>query len=204
MKRLIIAAVILMAAIFLILQSGTHLTVDSPEKSDAIVVLAGDRNDVRYWRGLELLRAGYGRWMILDASADRKFGRTYAERQFGRTYAERAADLVAWTAGEQASNISVCGIKAHSTLQESADAARCLAQLQPPPRTVLIVTSDYHTRRAFSIFGKRLPQYHWSVAAARDNYLFGLPWWKKREWAETNLTEWQKLLWWELWKRWQS
>jgi uncharacterized SAM-binding protein YcdF (DUF218 family) len=144
---------------------------------------------------LELLRAGYGHQLILDEGA---------ERMFGRTYAEHAAEFAARTAGEQASNISVCVIQEDSTLQETADAARCLAQLQPPPRTVLIVTNDYHTRRAFSIFRKRLPQYHWSVATAHDDYVFGLPWWKKREWAKTNLTEWQKLLWWQLWERWRS
>jgi hypothetical protein len=64
MKRLVIPAVIVMAVIPLIVQSGSYLTIDSPEKSDAIIVLAGDRNDVRYWRGLELLRAGFGRQMI--------------------------------------------------------------------------------------------------------------------------------------------
>ena len=79
LKRLIIAAVIVLAALFLIFQSGSHLTVDHPERSDAILVLAGDRNDVRYWRGLELLRAGYGHQMILDEGAERMFGRTYAE-----------------------------------------------------------------------------------------------------------------------------
>ena len=162
MKRLIIAAVIVIAAIFLIVQSGSHLTVDHPEKSDATLVLAGDRNDVRYWRGLELLRAGYGRQMILDEGA---------ERMFGRTYAEHAAEFAARTAGEQAPNIGVCVIREDSTLRETADAARCLAQLQPPPRTVLIVTNDYHTRRAFSILRKRLPQYHCSVAAAHDDKL---------------------------------
>ena len=72
------------------------------------------------------------------------------------------------------------------------------------PRTVLIVTNDFHTRRVFSIFRRRLPQYHWSVAAAHDDYFFGLPWWHKREWAKTNLTEWEKLLWWELWESWQG
>lgn len=195
MRRLIIAAIIVMAAILLIVKSGPYLTVDSPEKSDAIIVLAGDRNDVRYWRGLELLGAGYGRRMILDEGA---------ERLFGRTYAEHAADFAARTAGEEAANISVCVIAEDSTLGETVDAARCLDQLQPPPHSVLIITNDYHTRRAFSIFRKRLPQYHWSVAAAHDNYLFGLPWWKTREWAKTNLTEWQKLLWWEIWEDWRS
>ena len=195
LKRLIIAAVIVLAALFLIFQSGSHLTVDHPERSDAILVLAGDRNDVRYWRGLELLRAGYGHQMILDEGA---------ERMFGRTYAEHAAEFAARTAGEQAPRISVCVIQEDSTLRETAEAAKCLAQLQPPPRTVLIVTNDFHTRRAFSIFRKRLPQDYWSMAAAHDDYFFGLPWWNKREWAKTNLTEWQKLLWWQLWERWRS
>jgi uncharacterized SAM-binding protein YcdF (DUF218 family) len=195
MKRLVIAAVIVMATIFLIVESGAHLIVDSPEKSDAIVVLAGDRNDVRYWRGLELLRAGYGHQMILDESA---------ERIFGRTYAEHAADYAARTAGEQAPNISVCVIQEDSTPQETADTASCLAQLHPPPRTVLIVTNDYHTRRAFSVFRKRLPRYQWSVAAAHDNHFFGLPWWNNREWAKTNLTEWQKLLWWKMIDQWKT
>ncbi len=195
MKRVLVAAVIVLATIFLFVQSGPPLIVDHPEKSDAILVLGGDHNDVRYWRGLELLRAGYGGQMILDESA---------ETMFGRTYPDLAADFVARTAGEQAPNIHVCAIQQDSTLAETADAAMCLAQLQPPPHAVLLVTSDYHTRRAFSIFRKRLPQYHWSVTAAYDDYFFGLPWWKRREWAKTNLTEWQKVLWWELWEHWRN
>ena len=115
----------MLAAIFLIVQSGSHLIVDHPERSDAILVLGGDRNDVRYWRGLELLRAGYGRQMILDEGA---------ERIFGRTYAEHAAEFVARTAGEQAPSINVCAIQEDSTVGETDDAGRCLAQLQPPPQ----------------------------------------------------------------------
>jgi uncharacterized SAM-binding protein YcdF (DUF218 family) len=193
MKRLIAAVIIAAGAILLLVRSGTYLIVDHPEKSDVIVVLGGDRNDVRYWRGIELLRAGYGHQMVVDAGT---------ELMYGRTYAEHAADFAARTSGELAPQISVCTIKYDSTLLEAADLAGCLAQLQPTPRTALIVTSDYHTRRALSIFSKRLPQYRWSVTAARDDYFFGQPWWKRREWAKINLTEWQKLLWWEMWERW--
>ncbi len=195
MKRLIVVVVIAACAIFFVVRSGAYLIVDRPEKSDVIVVLGGDHNDVRYWRGIELLRAGYAHRMIIDAGA---------ERVFGRTYAAHAADFAARTSGELAPQISVCTIAYDSTLLEADDVAGCLARLQPPPHSGLIVTSDYHTRRALSIFGKRLPQYGWSVAAARDDYFFGQPWWKKREWAKINLTEWQKLLWWEMWERWWS
>jgi hypothetical protein len=42
-----------------------------------------------------------------------------------------AAEFAARTAGEQAPNISVCVIQEDSTLRETAEAAKCLAQLQP-------------------------------------------------------------------------
>ena len=80
----------------------------------------------------------------------------------------------------------------------------CLQTMQPPPQSVIIATDDYHTRRALSIFRTELPQYRWTAAAARAEFLFGLPWWKNREWAKTYLTEWEKLLWWELVDRWQK
>ncbi len=195
MKRLVAGVVIAAAIIFLVIRSGAYLVVDRPEKSDVIVVLGGDNNDVRYWRSIELLRAGYGHQMIIDASA---------QLIWGRTYAEHAADFAARTAGELAPQISVCTIKYDSTLLETADLSECLARVQPTPRTALIVTNDYHTRRALSILSKCLPQYRWSVAAAHDDYSFGQPWWERREWAKINLTEWQKLLWWEMWDRWRS
>jgi hypothetical protein len=34
--------------------------------------------------------------------------------------------------------------------------------------------------------------------------IFGLPWWKRREWAKTDLTESEKTLWWELFDRWRK
>jgi hypothetical protein len=37
--------------------SGRYLVIDQPRKADVIVVLLGDHNDRRFYRGLELLRA---------------------------------------------------------------------------------------------------------------------------------------------------
>jgi uncharacterized SAM-binding protein YcdF (DUF218 family) len=71
-------------------------------------------------------------------------------------------------------------------------------------RTVLLVTSDYHTRRALSIFGKSLPAYRYEIAAASDPRDFGAQWWRHREWAKTALDEWLKLIWWELVDRWRG
>jgi uncharacterized SAM-binding protein YcdF (DUF218 family) len=179
---------------FGVLRSGSYLVVDHPERSDVIVVLAGDHNDLRYSRGLELLREGYGQWMFVDATAD---------RVYGRSYAERAADFVSQSAGEESSKIRICTITNDSTGQEASDVRRCLAQVTPAPRSVLLVTSDYHTRRALSTLTSRVPQYHWSAAAVNDTAIFGEPWWRNREWAKTYAYEWEKLLWWKIFESWR-
>jgi uncharacterized SAM-binding protein YcdF (DUF218 family) len=196
MKRFLIIVLILMliGAVFFV-KAGSYLVVNNAQKSDAIVVLAGDEADDRYFRGLKLLRQGYGQNMLLDATTT---------ITYGHSYTELAADLVARTAGREASRVIVCPIEGDSTKEESTQVGACLETLQPVPHSVLIVTDNYHTRRALSIFRDRLPQYRWTAAAADNPYLFGTPWWKHREWAKTYLLEWQKLIWWELFDRWRK
>ena len=196
MKRFLLVAAIIfvLCAALWFLQRGGQLVVNNAEKSDAIVVLAGSEADARYWRGLELLRAGYGRHLFVDAVT----GVSY-----GHSLADLARDFVARTAGPDASRVDVCAVDGDSTKDEAPQVYTCLQSLQPPPRSVILVTDDYHTRRALSIFRNRLPQYHWSAAAARNEFLFGQPWWQRREWAKTYLTESEKLVWWELFDRWR-
>ena len=50
--------------------AGRFLVLDAPETSDVLVVLAGDHNDLRYKRGLQLLGDGYAHLMLADASSD--------------------------------------------------------------------------------------------------------------------------------------
>ena len=195
MRPLTVAAVVLVVCLPLALQPGGYLIVNNPEKSDAIVVLGGSQMDTRYWHALELLRAGYGQHLLVDALA----GGVY-----GRSYAELAKEFVAQTAGENATEVSICVIGGDSTKDEAPQVRECLERLTPVPRSAILVTDDYHTRRALSIFRQLLPQFHWTAGATRNDFLFGQPWWKNREWAKTYLIEWQKLLWWELWDRWWS
>ncbi len=197
MKRFLSIAVVLVIVLGLIwfLQPGGQLVINNPQKSDAIVVLAGSSADSRYRRGMQLLRAGYAHYLVLDALS----GTAY-----GRSFADLAQEFVARTAGPNASQVSVCAMTGDSTKDEAPQVDACLQRLQPPPQSVLLVTDDYHTRRALSIFRNRLPQYHWSAAATRNDFLFGQPWWKQREWAKTYLTESEKLLWWELFDRWRK
>jgi len=190
-KVLIAIAVVLSIIAFGLLHLGDYLVVNHPERSDVIVVLAGDYNDLRYWRGLELLREGYGERMVVDASSD---------RIYGQTFAEHAARFVVQTAGQEVPHINICTITDDSTLQEASNVSDCLTQIQPQPRSVLLVTNDFHTLRAVSILSSRITRYRGSVAAVNDTTKFGKPWWRHREWAKTCVYEWEKLLWWKFFK----
>ncbi len=196
MRRLfLILGVLIAAAALFFFLAGGYLIVNNAQKSDALVVLAGGQGDTRYGHGMELLRAGYGQYLILDATT----GMVY-----GHSLDDLAADFVHRTAGQNAAQVSVCAIDGDSTNYETIRVNQCLQSLRPAPHSVILVTDDYHTRRALAIFRDRLPQYQWTAAAARNDFLFGLPWWKNREWAKTYLLEWQKLLWWELFDRWRK
>ena len=96
---------------------------------------------------------------------------------------------------------TLCPITGLSTRDESHDVARCVAQ-QNVGR-ILIVTSDYHTRRALSIFRHEMPGTSFSIAAAHDSSQFGVRWWTHRQWAKVCLDEWLRLFWWTAIERWR-
>ena len=173
--------------------AGRMLIRDHPEKSDVIVVLAGDSQDERYHRGMELLRAGYARHLLLDASSD--------SRYFGHPPAEYAEAFLRQDAKDMAAQVSVCAFEEDSTLTETGYVGKCLEPYHPAH--VLLVTSDWHTARALSVFQHRLPQYQWSVAAAKDPRMFGTRWWRRREYAKTTFQEWLKVIWWNAIDRWR-
>lgn len=195
-RSLVLIGTALIAIVLLIafaLHLASFLDVENLRQADAIVVLAGDVNDRRYQKGIELLRAGYGRHMFLDASDDITL--------YGHTYADWARRFVKENSTNLSDRVQVCPIREDSTVTETKYVAKCLSYL-PSGSQVLLVTSDYHTRRALSVFHHRLPSYQWSVAAAHDDTQFGVQWWHHREWAKNAVREWQKLLWWEIIERW--
>lgn len=174
--------------------AGRLLVVDQPGHADLIVVLAGDRGDTRFEHALELLRAGYAQDLILDAPDWVKYGRSDADY---------AAEFVRRAAPDRAGHVHVCQFTGDSTVQELSEIAPCLHRLAPAARTAIVVTSAYHTRRSLAVARQVLPQYAWTAGAAPDPD-FNVTWWKKREWAKTTLTEWQKLLWWTLADQWKT
>lgn len=170
--------------------AGSMLVVDAPERSDVILVLAGE-TDFRPARGLQLLDQGYGQRVLIDVPA--------AARIYDLTQLQVAARFVQNL--PQAASVRICPIVGLSTRDESHDVESCLAGQEGT--RILIVTSDYHTRRALGIFRHEVHGKSFSVAAAYDRAQFGNRWWTNRQWAKTCADEWLKLVWWTAVDRWR-
>ena len=189
-KLRIVLIVVLSGWLLFSLTSGRFLVVNDPKRADVIVVLAGEMF-YRPNHGLELLSQNYAPRMLLDVP------------KVETIYGQNAVDLAQRYLQQlpQSPSVAVCPILGLSTKAETQDVARCLEKSET--HSILVVTSDYHTRRALSIFQHELPQYMISVASARDPGQFNVSWWKRRQWAKMNFDEWLRLAWWEAVDRWR-
>jgi len=191
-RRILMLVAVVAGVAGLAANAGRFLVVDAPVRSDVILVLAGE-TEHRPERALELLDQGYGRRLVIDVPADAK--------SYGFTDVELARKYVQGLT--QAASVEICPIAGLSTRDESHDAERCLAGMGVGPKTILIVTSDFHTRRALSIFRHEIHGASFSTAAARDETQFGTHWWAHRQWAKTCVDEWLRLVWWNAVDRWR-
>lgn len=191
-------------ALYFAAHAGVWLVVDRPQVADVIVVLAGE-TEVRPEKALTLLRQGLATRVLLDVPTASAYGTSYqqlAEKWRGQLPTEDAA------------RIDFCPIAGLSTLAEAREVHYCLLDSPHAVATrLLVVTSDYHTRRAGEIFrreflshveksqnSERIRQV--STAAAVDSKDFGAAWWQRRQWAKTTFSEWFRWLWWEAVDRW--
>jgi hypothetical protein len=170
-------------------RAGQVLVVDAPRPADVIVVLAGE-TDHRPARALELLQQGYAPRVLIDVPTNDKIY-TFPQIELAQKYVQGLPQRAA---------VAICPIESLSTKAETGDVEKCLAGEKNA--TLLIVTSDFHTRRALSIFRRELPGRTFSIAAAHDDEQFGTRWWTHREWAKTMAAEWTRLLWWNVVDRW--
>jgi DUF218 domain-containing protein len=190
-KRRTFGPIMLVVLLFVFaLNAGTILVVDKPERADVILVLAGE-TDRRPARALQLLSQGYGGRVVIDVPA--------AARIYDMSQVEVAEKYVQKLG--QHNFVSICPIEGLSTKDESREAEKCIEK-QHATR-VLIVTSDFHTRRALSIFRHQIPSWTFSTAAAYDETQFGTRWWMHRQWAKTCFEEWLRLIWWNAVDRWR-
>jgi len=185
-----IAVLTLALVLSFALNAGRILVVNHPQHADLIVVLAGE-TQYRPLRALQLLDQGYARRMLLNVPANSTLYK-FTQLQLAEKYIQELPD---------ANAIKICPITGLSTRDESHDVRNCLAD--EAGSRILIVTSDYHTRRSLSIFRHEVPGKTFSIAAVPDSTQFGTRWWEHRQWAKTCFDEWLRLLWWNAVERWR-
>lgn len=185
-------ATVLLAGLLVVLAmgAGRFLVVDNPQSADVILVLAGE-TDRRPALALQLLSRGYGRRVLIDVPVTAKIYE-FTQVDLAEKYVQHLG---------QSASVAICPTQGLSTRDEAHDAAKCLAGEKGS--RVLIVTSDYHTRRALSIFRHEIRDRSFSVAAAYDDTQFGTHWWTHRQWAKTCVDEWLRLVWWTAIDRWR-
>jgi len=191
LKRILGVLLLGIIATLFFRHAASFLVINAPEPADLIVVLAGGENDLRYWNGVSLMQEGYAHRLMLDVFSR---GET-----FGHLNMDLAKELLDRTTPGQS---TLCPLEESSTYDEARYLAHCLEG--SGVKSILVVSSEYHNRRAREILQHRLPQYYFSFYGAPDPYFFGTRWWTNRQWAKTTLSEWERYLWWLFVDRWRS
>ncbi len=178
-------ALILLALVFhnaALGQLGLFLVkAQPPEKADIALVLAGDSDGNRILKGAQLVRSGFVPRVAVSGPSG--------------IYGYHECDLAipfAMKAGYPASYFLHLEHDARSTQEEAAATVRRLRGLGV--HKILLVTSDYHTRRAGKIFRAAAPDLQFVVVAAPTKDFTPDGWWHNRQGQKTAFIEWVKTL----------
>jgi uncharacterized SAM-binding protein YcdF (DUF218 family) len=179
-------------AICLVLWGSNLLIVDSPSPShvDAAVVLQGSMvaETARINKSASLLRSGTSDRILISLPRESYWGQSLPP--IARNYIERNYGL------EVAAKTDFCetGPEVDSTRQEAQAVIACIRQ--HGWKSVAIVTSEYHTRRAGFIWARMIRSQDvkvWIEGVADPD--FQRQWWRGRHSAKTFVMELSKLLW---------
>ena len=159
---------------------GSYLVqAQPPVKADIALVLAGDSRGNRIVKGAELVQQGYVP-RVLVSGPDGMYGAH--ECDLAIAFAVRAGYPEAYFVHFENT--------ARSTREEAADAVVVLRKMGA--HKVLIVTSDFHTRRAGRMYREAAPDLEFITVAAPEPFFSADGWWKNREGQKTALYEWMK------------
>lgn len=154
---------------------------EDPVPADMIVVLAGDGYGHRILKAAELARQGFASRILVSG----------AEGYYG-FYESDLAIRFAVSRGYPPECFVAFPHRANSTDEEARAVLPELRRLDV--RSFILVTSDYHTRRAGSIFRSLGPDFKIRVVAAPDAFFHADDWWRSRQGRKTVLLEWSKTI----------
>lgn len=173
-----IVALVFHAAILSTL-GGYLVRAGAPEQADVVLVLAGDFLGNRILKAASLVRDGYAPKVIVSGPPG-VYG--FFESDLAIPFAVKS--------GYPDSYFLNFKNQAHSTMEEARAAVPELRRMGV--KRVLLVTSNFHTRRSGRIFRAAAPDMTFFVVAADDPNFSPDGWWKNREGRKTFVIEWMK------------
>ena len=175
----ILGILILLLAWLLPSAGGFLVNVDPPAKAQVAVVLAGDYWGLRVVRGGELARDGLvGKVLVSGASG------------FYGTQESELAVRYAVAQGFPEASFEALHMQYGSTQEEAHSIVLELKRRQI--KSVLVVTSDYHTRRAGLIWRQTAPWLDIRMIGSPDRFFHRERWWRDRDSAKRVFDEWTK------------
>lgn len=155
------------------------IQAEEPVKSDCIFVLAGDTRGQRILRAAELYRAGMAPKVFVSG----------AGQFYGQTEDELA---IPFAKQNGAADVPFTGLPndGRSTVSEARSALPKLREAGC--HSVLVVTSDFHTRRAGRILRRVWPDLRGRMVSAPTVEFDVTRWWTDRNYQKTFFFEWTK------------
>ena len=152
---------------------------EAPQKSDIVVVLAGDYTGNRILTAAMLVRLGLAPVALVSGP--------------GEVYGLHESDLAIPFAIHHGFPPSYFVAFPHDATSTIAEAKYVVEELRRRrAHRVELVTSTYHTRRALAIFKAAAPDLEFHMTSAPDPYFTPDGWWQNREGRKTFLLEWTK------------
>jgi uncharacterized SAM-binding protein YcdF (DUF218 family) len=157
---------------------GSQLVYDQlPRKAQAILVLDGDDFGTRIIKGAQLAAAGYAPFVMVSNHPSLSGCTCQETIAFAERRGYPASLFQTVTHPPQIT----------STRAEAVYLGSCLKKRGLCD--IVIVTSNYHTRRAAYLFHRQLPWLRFSMVAAPDPFFSPNSWWKQRDGQKTFLLE---------------
>ncbi|HEV2198781.1 MAG TPA: YdcF family protein [Bryobacteraceae bacterium] len=159
---------------------GRYLVDAAPaEKADIAVVLAGDAYGHRILTAADLVRNGYAPLVLVSGP--------------GGEYDFHECDLAIPFAVKRGYPESYFAHFEHDGRSTAEEAQAIVPELRRRNvHKALLVTSNFHTRRAGGIFRRAAPDMTIVTIGAPDEYFTPGGWWHSREGEKTFLVEWEK------------
>lgn len=181
MPAAVLLIVVLTHSLWLRALGGFLVSAQAPWRADIVVALAGDDRGNRILTAAELVKEGWAPKVLVDGPECCYGGH---ESDFAIAFAVRAGYPAGWFVPLPFSGTS--------TAEEARAVMPELDRLHV--RRFIIVTSNYHTRRAARVFARLAPRDRFRVVAAPDWAFRPEDWWRSREGRKQFFWEWCKTL----------